>query len=64
MKYGYARISTKDQCLDLQIDALKEAGCKKIFQDCLKYFFANTTKKASKTGKYSKMQKNIPVFGK
>ncbi len=33
MKIGYARISTKDQKLDLQIDALKLADCEKIFTD-------------------------------
>jgi hypothetical protein len=33
MKYGYARVSTKEQVLDLQIDALKQAGCNKIFQE-------------------------------
>lgn len=33
MKIGYARISTKDQKLDLQIDALERAGCEKIFRD-------------------------------
>lgn len=31
MKYGYARVSTKDQVLDLQIDALKKASCNKVF---------------------------------
>ncbi len=33
MKIGYARISTADQNLDLQADALKVVGCEKIFQD-------------------------------
>jgi len=33
MKIGYARVSTKDQSFDLQIDALKEAGCTKIFKE-------------------------------
>lgn len=33
MKIGYARISTVDQNIDMQIDALKEVGCEKIITD-------------------------------
>lgn len=33
MKIGYARVSTDDQNPDLQVVALKKAGCKRIFID-------------------------------
>jgi len=33
MKIGYSHISTTDQNSDLQQDALKQAGCDKIFED-------------------------------
>lgn len=35
MKIGYARVSTKDQTLDLQVDALKKAGCVKVLTEVM-----------------------------
>lgn len=33
MKIGYARVSTDDQNLDMQLDALNKAGCERIYQE-------------------------------
>jgi DNA invertase Pin-like site-specific DNA recombinase len=33
MRIGYARVSTDDQNLDLQRDALRKSGCKRTYED-------------------------------
>ena len=33
MKFGYARVSTTDQSLDIQIEKLQLAGCDEIYQE-------------------------------
>jgi DNA invertase Pin-like site-specific DNA recombinase len=35
MKIGYARVSTKDQTVALQVDALKKAGCTKVHTEVM-----------------------------
>jgi DNA invertase Pin-like site-specific DNA recombinase len=33
MQIGYARVSTREQSFDLQIDALRKVGCEKLYQE-------------------------------
>jgi len=33
MKIGYARVSTKDQSVLMQVEALKEAGCTRVHEE-------------------------------
>jgi DNA invertase Pin-like site-specific DNA recombinase len=35
MKAGYARVSTKDKTVDLQVDALNKAGCTKVYTEVM-----------------------------
>ncbi|MFM7334381.1 MAG: recombinase family protein, partial [Tabrizicola sp.] len=33
LRFGYARVSTDDQTTALQADALKQAGCSRVYED-------------------------------
>ena len=35
MLIGYARVSTQDQSMDLQKDALVKSGCQEVFEDII-----------------------------
>ena len=35
MKIGYARVSTQEQSLALQLDALQKAGCRKVYEEII-----------------------------
>ncbi len=58
MKIGYARISTIDQNANLQRDALKAAGCEKIYVDQI----SGTTSKRPKLDKALASLNNGDVF--
>jgi DNA invertase Pin-like site-specific DNA recombinase len=53
MKVGYARVSTKEQTVDLQVDALKKAGCTKVYTEV-------TDKKRFRLGQLSSCITRVP----
>lgn len=58
MKIGYARVSTQDQNLDMQIDALKTAGCEIIFEEKIS---GKTKERPELTKLFEKLRKGDTV---
>jgi DNA invertase Pin-like site-specific DNA recombinase len=46
---GYARVSTDDQNLDLQRDALTRAGCTRLYEDVYQYLRLSTAAQCEPT---------------
>lgn len=57
--FGYARVSTLDQNLDTQLDALHKAGCDELFKD--KITGASTRRPALDT-MLAKLRSGVPVM--
>jgi len=55
MKIGYARVSTNDQSLSLQKDALIKAGCYRIYDDVVS---GATTKRIGLQGAFNELREN------
>lgn len=53
MIIGYARVSTQDQNLDLQLEALKKYGCERIYQESV------STRKRTKRVELDKCLENL-----
>ena len=59
MIFGYARVSTKDQSLDLQIDALRKEGCEEVFSEKLS---GRTENKPKLNSLLSKLRKDDVIM--
>lgn len=73
MKIGYARVSTRDQSLELQIDALEKAGAERIYSEkesggkwdrveltkCLEHLRAGDTLIVYKLDRLARSQKQL-----
>ena len=73
MKIGYARVSTREQNLDMQLEALKACGCTRIFtekvsgmiaqrpelKECLNYLREGDTLVVYKLDRLGRSLKNL-----